>query len=115
MPWVDSAKNAMLDSMTVNNIRLHSGLPGVGGTSNALGAGYSSATFAAASAGERVLSSDVLVSGLAASQSVTHVSFWTGSGSTYRGFAAVTGDIAANASGEYTVKASTTKLTLSDS
>jgi len=115
MPFAVTAKNAMLDSLTLNAIRLHSGDPGAAGTSNALGAGISAATFAAASASARALSVAVAVTGLTASQSVTHFSVWTTSGAVFRGSGTIsTGDVTANAAGEFSLATGTT-LTLSDS
>jgi hypothetical protein len=115
MPFATTAKNAMLDGLTVDRIRLHSGDPGSAGTDNALGAGLSAATFSAASSAERVLASDVTVTGLSANQSVTHFSVWLNSGTVFRGgFAISAGDVTANAAGEYTLKATDTKLRLLD-
>jgi hypothetical protein len=112
MSFATTAINLALDAITVDRIRLHSGAPGSAGTDNALGAGLSAATFNAASGGERVLASDVTVTGLSAAQSVTHFSLWLNSGTVFRGgFAITSGDTAANAAGEYTLKAPTTKMT----
>ncbi len=116
MPYSTATKNSMLDAITFDAIRLHSGDPGGSGTSNALGAGISAATFAAASSSARALSSDVTVTGLSASQSVTYFSVWTTSGAVFRGSGTISsGDVAANAAGEYTLKATTTQLQLNDS
>lgn len=112
MPFAVGAKNAMLDSLTLDGVRLHSGDPGVNGTANALGSGVSAATFAAASSGARALSSNVAVTGLAANQSVTHFSVW--SGATFRGSSSIaSGDVQANAAGEYTLNTGTS-VQLSD-
>jgi hypothetical protein len=114
MPFAVTAKNAMLDSLTLDRIRLHSGAPGSAGTDNALGAGLSAATFAAASSSSRALSSNVTVTGLSANQSVTHFSVWTNSGTVFRGSGAITGDVTANAAGEYILTTGTT-VSLTDS
>lgn len=115
MPFSTATKNAMLDSLTLDRIRLHSGDPGAAGTSNTLGAGLSAATFSAASSGSRALASDVDVTGLSASQSVTHFSVWTNSGTVFRGSGTISsGDTAANAAGEFSLAAGTT-VSLSDS
>jgi hypothetical protein len=112
MAYATTAINLALDAITVDRIRLHSGDPGGAGTSNALGAGLSAATFNAASSGERLLNADVTVTGLTALQPVTHFSLWLNSGTVFRGgFAISSGDVAANAAGEYTLKATTTKMT----
>lgn len=114
MAFSTTAKNTMLDSLTVDRIQLHSGDPGAAGTSNVIADTKVAATFAAASSGERALSTDVDYTGLTPSQSITHLSFWKDAGTVYHGSKALTGDQAANASGEYTVKATTTKLSLTD-
>jgi hypothetical protein len=115
MPFSVTAKNAMLDSRTCDAIRLHSGAPGSAGTSNQLGAGLSAATFNAASSSVRALNADVTVTGLAASQSVTHFSVWQTSGAVFQGSGSISaGDVTANAAGEYTLKATTTQLQIND-
>lgn len=109
MGFSTATKNTMLDAITMDAIRLHSGDPGSAGTSNALGAGLSAATFAAASSGSRALSSAVAVTGLSASQSVTYFSVWTTSGAVFRGSGQILfGDVAANGSGAYTLAVGTT-------
>jgi len=114
MPFAVAAKNAMLDSLTLDRVRLHSGDPGSAGTDNALGAGLSAATFAAASSGSRALSSNVTVTGLAANQSVTHFSVWTNSGTDFRGSGAISaGDVTANAAGEF-ILTTATNVNLTD-
>ena len=115
MPYSTTAKNTMLDAMTADRVRLHSGAPGASGTDNELGAGLSAASFAAAGSGQRLLSSDVAVTGLAPSEGVTHYTVWTNAGTVFLGSQPVTGDAAANVSGEYTLKATTTYLTITDS
>jgi hypothetical protein len=113
MPFSEVAKNQALDGITVDRVRLHSGAPGAAGTDNALGAGLSAATFSAASGAERVLASAVEVTGLAANQSVTHFSVWLNSGTVFKGgFPITSGDVQANAAGEYTLTTGT-KLTAS--
>lgn len=116
MPFSVGAKNAMLDSQTLDRVRLHSGDPGASGTSNALGSGVVAATFASASSGSRALSSAVNFTGLGASASVTHFSVWDNNGGSpvFKGSGAVTGDANANAAGEYTLTTSTA-VSLSDS
>lgn len=117
MPFSTAAKNTMLDALTVDRVRLHSGDPGAAGTNNTIAAfGLTAATFAAAASGERALSSDVNFTGGAASQSVTHWSAWQNSGTVFQGSGTIgTGDVTANAAGEYTLKATNTKLRLPDS
>lgn len=110
------ARNAMLDSQTLDRVRLHSGDPGSAGTNNTIAAfGLTAATFGAASSGARALSSDVAFTGGGAGQSVTWASVWDNNGGSpvYKWSIQITsGDVAANASGEYTLKATTTTVTL---
>lgn len=117
MPYSTAAKNTMLDALTADRVRLHSGDPGAAGTSNTIAAaGLTASTFGAAASGERVLQSDVAFTGMAAAQAVTYFSVWKNAGTVFEGSAAISiGDTAANASGEFTLKASTTKLRITDS
>lgn len=115
MPFSTATKNAMLDSQTLDRVRLHNGDPGSAGTANALGS-LTSATFAAASSSSRALSGNVNLTGLGASASVTHFSVWDNNGGSpvFKGSGTVTGDANANAAGEYTLTTSTA-VSLSDS
>lgn len=116
MGFATAAKNTMLDALTVDRVRLHSGDPGASGTSNTIVAfGLTAATFAAASSGERVMSGDVAFTGGSAAQSVTYWSAWDNNGGSpvYHGSGTISaGDVTANAAGEYTLKGTTTKLVL---
>lgn len=115
MAFSTGCLNAMLDSQTFDRTQLHSGDPGSSGTSNALGSKVA-ATFASASAGVRALSGDVSYTGLTALQSVTWFSVWDNNGGSpvFKGRGQITsGDVAANAAGEFTLKATTTTLSLS--
>lgn len=117
MPLSTTAKNQALDAITADRISLHNGDPGGSGTSNEItGGGYArqSATFNAASSGQRTLASDVNFSATPA-QSITHFGVWLNSGTVFKGSGALSGDNTANASGEYTVKGGTTMMSLSDS
>ena len=108
MPLTTGCKNDMLDAIDFDGVRLHSGDPGGAGTSNTVTA-VLAATFAAASGGVRALSADVDVTGLSALQAVTYVSFWSDTQSVFRGSVAIgTGDVAANAAGEYSLTTGTT-------
>ena len=114
MPFAVTAKNAMLDALTLDGIRLHSGDPGSAGTANTVDSAIAAATFAAASSASRALSSNVTVTGLAANQSVTFFSVWTNSGSVFRGSGAITaGDVTANAAGEF-ILTTATEVNLTD-
>lgn len=105
------ARNQALDGITVDRVSLHSGDPGTTGANFISGGGKQPATFNAASSGERVLNADVAFTGLGASQGVTHFGAWLASGDVFKFGAALTGDQAANAAGEYTLKGTTTKIT----
>ena len=112
MPFSTTALNEALNGITVDRVRLHSGDPGGAGTSNALGS-LTAATFSTASGGERLLATDVQLTGLGASQAVSHFSVWLNSGTVFKGGFPLAGgsDTNANAAGEYTLKATTTKMT----
>lgn len=114
MAFSTAAKNQALNGIIVDRIRLHSGDPGAAGANNALGAGLSTASFSTASGGERALATNVTVSGLSANQSVTWFSIWENSGSVFKGaFQITSGDVQANAAGDYTLTTGT-KLVASD-
>jgi hypothetical protein len=117
MPFSTAAKNTMLDALTADRVRLHSGDPGGAGTSNTIAAaGLTASTFSAASGGERALASNVNFTGMSAAQSVTYFSVWKNAGTVFEGSAAISsGDVAANAAGEYSLVATTTKLRITDS
>jgi len=118
MAFSVAAKNEMLDGVTVDLMSLHTDDPGSSGTSNEVsGGGYSrqAATFAAASSGERALDDDVDFVG-PADEDATWIGLWEdGDPDVFKGRVALSGDVAFNSSGEFQVKAATTKLTLSDS
>lgn len=101
---------AHANAVTLSHVRLHSGDPGVAGSSNALGAGLSAATFDAASGdGERPLQTNVTVTGLTPGQSVTHISFWSDSGAVFEDSTPISsGATAADLAGEYVILAGTT-------
>ena len=113
MATTTAFKNLLLNASDIDTLSLHLGDPGAAGTANEVtGGGYvrKNGVFAAAANAARALSADVDFS-TPASQAVTYLGFWAGS--TFRGSKAVTGDLAANASGQYRVT-SATKITLSD-
>lgn len=116
MAFSTAAKNSMLDALTVDLLSLHSGDPGASGTSNEIsGGGYAraAATFAAASGGERALSTAVDFTGTAA-QSVTYVGFWKNdTEDVFHGSKALTGDSAFNSAGEFRITTAT-KLSITD-
>ena len=111
-----AAKNIMLDALSPNQIQLHNGDPGAAGTASRVGGanGEAASTYDAASGGSRNVAADVDFTGLTADQPVTWISHWDTSGPTFLGKAEVTtGDVAANAAGEYTVTTDAT-LNLND-
>jgi hypothetical protein len=109
MGFSTTAKNLMLDALTADRVRLHSGDPGSSGTDNTIAAaGLTASTFAAASGGERALSVQVDFTGLTANQSVTYFSHWKAAGSVFEGSGTIsTGDVTANAAGEFSLTTST--------
>ena len=110
-----TARNQALDGITVDRVSLHSGDPGTDGSNLIAAGGKQAATFNAAGAvtdGERHLDADVEFSGMEASQSVTHFGAWLNAGDVYKcGGQITSGDVAANAAGEYTLKGTDTKIT----
>lgn len=116
MAFAVAAKNEMLDGLTVDRVRLHSGLPGAAGTDNQIASTYVAATFAAAAASARALSAQIDYTGLTANQAITYFSVWEDNAGTpiFKGSGQITtGDVAANAAGQYSLTTST-QLTLSD-
>lgn len=108
-----AAKNEMLDGLTVDRVMLHSGDPGAAGANNQE-SGLVAATFAAASGGARALNAAVDFTGLDPDVDVTWFSVWLNAGTVFLGRGTIdSGDVVANAAGEYTLTTST-QLTLSD-
>jgi len=114
-----TAKNQALDAITIDRVSFHSGDPGSAGTSNTItyngssGSPLVAATLNAASSGERVLNADVSITGASANQSITYIGWWLNSGTVFKaGYAITSGDTSANASGAYTLKGTTTKLSI---
>lgn len=106
------ALNQALDGITVDRVSLHSGDPGTTGANYITAAGRQAATFNAASSGERLLNADVAFTGMTSGQTVTHWGAWLNAGTVFKCGGALTGDAAANAAGEYTLKAGgSTKIT----
>jgi hypothetical protein len=117
--FVAAAKNAMLGALVVDRLSLHSGDPGVAGTANELSGGSpayarKTCTYGAASGGERLLSTDVTFD-VPAAGSVQYVGKWNYNGGTmiFHGSDQVTTENYA-AQGQYIVKATTSKLALTD-
>ena len=108
--FTDSAKNTMLDGLTVDACSLHSADPGSTGASEISGGSYArqTPTFNAASGGSRALNAD-LTFDVPAGSTVAYVGYW--SGSTFLGSDQVTSESFA-ADGQYKVLASGTSLSL---
>lgn len=89
MPFVDAAKNTMLDALTMNLLSLHTGHPGSGSTAEVTGGSPAYArvagTIAAASGGTRSLSSDVTFNVPAGDVAV--IGFWNSTGPVFHGWA----------------------------
>lgn len=112
-------KNTMLDSFVCDSLSLHSDDPGADGTLNELTGGdpayaRQSAVYNAAGSGERLLDADVTFD-VPGDSTVAYVGKWTYDADTpvFRGADAVTAESYAD-QGEYTVKATTSKLALDD-
>jgi len=114
MGFAAIARNQALDGILVDRVALHSGDPGTNGANYISAGGKQAATFDAGgtqAAGERRLTGDIAFTGMTALQTVTHFGVWLAAGDVYKCGAALTGDQAANAAGEYTLKVTTTKIT----
>ena len=94
------AANAVDGAIT--HMQLHSGARGADGTTNQIGTRV--AVNGSVDADGDITWSSVAFTGLAASQAVAEVSYWSAStAGTYYGGSVLTGDATANAAGEYTV------------
>src|SRR5690606_25703349 len=94
------AKNSMLDGLSPDSIQLHNGDPGESGADNQIGSAES-ASFSPAANGKRELQSAVQFLGLTPFASVTWISIW--GGSDFIAKSEITGETAANASGEFKI------------
>ncbi len=94
------AANAVDGAIT--HMQLHSSAPGAAGTTGAVGTRV--AVNGAVDADGDISWTNLAFTGLAANQPVSHVSYWSAAtAGTFYGSAALSGDTAANAAGEYTV------------
>lgn len=110
------AKITMLDALTVDRLSLHTGDPGANGTANEVdGGSYArqECVYSAASNGERLLNADVTFDVPAGT--VAWVAKWNFNAGTpiFIGADDVTDEVFA-APGQYVVKATTSKLSLTD-
>lgn len=104
MALSDAALTAGANTIKTNitHFQLHSGAPGLAGTTNAVGTRVAAA--GTVDADGDITWSNIAFTGLTANQAVAYVSYWTASSAgTYYGSAALSGDTTANAAGEYTV------------
>ncbi len=90
MPFVDAAKNTMLDALTMNLLSLHTAHPGTDGLSNEVSGGSPAyarvaATINAASGGQRSLNADVAFDVPAGDVAV--IGFWNSTGPVFHGWA----------------------------
>lgn len=86
----------------ITHFGLHSGAPGAAGTSNVVGSRV--AVNGTVDGDGDITWTNTAFTGLGANQGITHVSYWSAStAGTFYGSAALSGDTAANAAGEYTV------------
>lgn len=98
------AANALRTAMA--KMRLHSGDPGVAGTSNETSATAQAVTWSAATSdGDFGLSAAVNFTGVAANGACQYVSLWDTTNATWYGNFQLSGDQTANAAGEYSVTA----------
>lgn len=106
------AKNTMLDALSPTRIRLHNQNPGASGLVGQLGSGPTTVVFSAAASGARALSADVDFTGLGENATVTWFSVLSSTDFLGRG-EITSGDLQANAAGQYTLTTATT-LQLND-
>jgi hypothetical protein len=86
----------------ITHFGLHSAAPGAAGTTAAVGTRV--AVNGTVDADGDITWTNTAFTGLTANQGVTHVSYWSAAtAGTFYGSAALAGDLAANAAGEYTV------------
>ena len=114
-----TAKNSMLDSLTIDRLSLHSGDPGVDGTANEISGGSpayarKAATYGAAASGVRTLSTAVEFD-VPAGSTVAYVGKWSYNAGTmiFHGADAVTNETFGG-QGTYTVTATTSKVEITD-
>ena len=112
MPFSTAIRNAWLDGLGINYMRIHSGDPGAAGTANVMATAPAASGFATASNGSAALAADVPFTGVATATNITHFSVWTGdpaSAGVFKGSGTRTGgDAQANAGGQYTLTQATT-------
>lgn len=86
------------------HLQLYTAEPNAAGTTNVSAAGRQAITWVTAANGDMVATVDMAFTGGTANGACTHAGFWSaGSGGTFYGYAALTGDQTFNSSGEYLV------------
>jgi hypothetical protein len=81
--YKDPMKNAMLNAVSIDSIRLHSGNPGDDGLANAV-SDCVFVSFGCSTQGKRQLLYDVVVEGMKPNQPVSFISIWGESGTVFR-------------------------------
>lgn len=96
----------------ITHLQLYSAATNAGGTTNAVGARV--AVNGAVDADGDITWTNVAFTGLTANQTIHSVGYWTAStGGTFYGSTALSGDLSANAAGEYTVSSLAENFTAS--
>lgn len=111
MPFSPAGLNIGMNAIAAAalSVRTHTGDPGVNGTANAGTGAAQACSWSAATNGDVTLASAVAFTGLGASEAVTYFSVWGDANTTFLGSGQITsGDVAANAAGEYTLNTGTT-------
>ncbi len=95
-------------------VKLHLGDPGAAGANNAAAeTTRKAATFSASSAGSMTTSADIVWTAVAATETVTHVSFWDAStAGTFLGSDALDASTNLSAGGTFTISAGSLTVTL---
>ena len=112
MPFSTAIRNAWLDGLGINYMRIHSADPGPTGGDNVMATSPAASGFDAAANGSAALAADVPFTGVATATNITHFSVWTGdpaSAGVFKGSGTRTGgDAQANAGGQYRLTTGTT-------
>lgn len=109
MPFSDAAMQIAANALrtAITHAQLHSAAP-TAGVGSEQGTRFAVTMGAATADGDFALTAPVTKTGLTASVAITYVSFWSASsGGTFLGQFALTGDLTANAAGEYILNAFT--------
>lgn len=109
-----SILNGWLTGIQPFYVKLHTGDPGAAGTANAAAeTTREEATFAAAAGGAMATDADLVWTSVAATETYTHVSFWTASsGGTFVGSALLALPRSITAGGTFTIAAGNLAFTI---